>query len=130
MDREGAVSLLSDMTAATSRPTLAQARLEDLVDRFSMADRYGVAPKDDGWEPTWNLNAAAAEGWRLKAAAVAGDFNFSADGASYSKADVLAHCLELEAKFAALSHGTIQTEANWDPLRMNLPRDWDGNLIP
>lgn len=130
MDREGAVGLLSDMIAATSRPTLAPERVGDLVDRFAMADRYGVRPTDDGWEPTWNLNAAAAEGWRLKAAKVAGDFSFSADGASYSKADVLAHCLQMEATFAALSHGTLQTEANWDPARLGLPPNWDGNLIP
>lgn len=129
MNREGAVSLLSDMCAATSRPTLDPARLADLVDRYAMADRYGVFPTDtDNWEPTWNLNAAAAEGWRLKAAKVAGDFNFSADGASYSKADVLAHCLDMEAKFASLSHGTLQTAAHFDALR--LPDGWDGNLIP
>lgn len=130
MDREGAVSLLSDMCAATSRPALSPERLEDLVDRYATADRYDVFPGSDGWEPTWNLNAAAAEAWRLKASAVAGDFNFSADGASYSKADVLAHCLEMEAKYAALSHGTMQTAAHFDPMRLGLPADWDGNLIP
>ena len=61
------------------------------------------------------------------AAKVAGDFNFSADGASYGKGDVLAKCLEMEAKYAALSHGYLATAG---PDAGRLPRNWDGTQVP
>lgn len=127
MEREVALTLLSDKVASTSRPTLDATTVGALLDAYPMRDTDGRAPTDDGWVGTWDLNAAAAEGWRMKAGKVAGDFNFSADGASYSKADVLAHCLEMESKYAALSHGYMRT-LNGPTAR--LPRDWDGVQVP
>lgn len=126
MDREVALVLLSEKVAATSRPVLPEATVAALLDAYPMPDSEGRAPVDAAWVGTWDLNAAAAEGWRMKAGKVAGDFNFSADNASYSKADVLAHCLEMETKYASLSHGIMQTLAK----RSALPADWDGTLIP
>lgn len=127
MDREVALTLLTEKVAATSRPVLADTTVAALLDAYPMEDTEGRAPGDADWVGTWDLNAAAAEGWRMKAGKVAGDFNFSADNASYSKADVLAHCLEMETKYASLSHGTMRTERYRTP---RLPRDWDGNLVP
>ena len=127
MEREVALTLLRDKVAATSRPVLAEATVAALLDAYPMPDSAGRAPVDDGWEGAWDLNAAASEGWRMKAGKVAGDFNFSADNASYSKADVLAHCLEMQTRYASLSHGMMQT-LHGAPQR--LPRDWDGNQVP
>lgn len=126
MDREVALALLTEKVAATSRPTLEAATVGALLDAYPMEDSEGRRPTDDGWVGTWDLNAAAAEGWRMKAGKVAGDFNFSADGASYSKADVLAHCLEMETKYASLSHGLMATLRG----KPRLPRDWDGVQVP
>lgn len=126
MDRGVALTLLSEKVAATSRPVLADATVAALLDAYPTTDADGRAPTDTGWVGTWDLNAAAAEGWRMKAGKVAGDFNFSADNASYSKADVLAHCLEMETKYAALSHGTMSAYRN--PSR--LPEGWDGVQVP
>lgn len=126
MDREVALTLLSEKVASTSRPTLPPETVAALLDAYPMVDADGRRPVDDGWVGTWDLNAAAAEGWRMKAGKVAGDFNFSADNASYSKADVLAHCLEMETKYASLSHGLMATLHG----RPTLPRDWDGTQVP
>lgn len=126
MDREVALTLLGEKVAATSRPVLSETALGALLDAYPVADATGRRPVDEGWVGTWDLNAAAAEGWRMKAGKVAGDFNFSADGASYSKADVLAHCLEMETKYASLSHGIMQTLHG----RPVLPDGWDGTMIP
>lgn len=127
MDREVALTLLGEKVASTSRPVLSAAVVEALLDAYPMEDTDGRAPGDVDWVGTWDMNAAAAEGWRMKAGKVAGDFNFSADNASYSKADVLAHCLEMETKYASLSHGTMQT-ARYRATR--LPDGWDGTLVP
>lgn len=126
MDRGVALILLGEKVAATSRPVLSPEALGALLDAYGAQDASGRAPSDNGWVPTYNLNAAAAEGWRMKAGKVAGDFNFSADNASYSKADVLAHCLEMETKYASLNHGTLNVLGG----RQALPTDWDGTQVP
>ena len=38
-----------------------------------------------GWIPTYDLNVAAADIWAEKAAVLARDYDFSADGAQYSR---------------------------------------------
>lgn len=126
MEREVALVALGDKVAAASRPVLSQDSLGALLDQFQVEDRDGRAPSDPEWAGAWNLNAAAAEGWRIKAGKVAGDFNFSADGASYNKADVLAQCLEMEQRYAALTGGSLVV----GPERPRLPRDWDGTQVP
>lgn len=126
MDRGVALILLGEKVAATSRPVLSPEAVGALLDSYASQDGSGRAPTNDDWDPTYDLNAAAAEGWRMKAGKVAGDFNFSADNASYSKADVLAHCLEMQTKYASLCHGMMNTLAG----PQTLPRDWDGTQIP
>lgn len=48
----------------------------------SNLDEYGVANVD--WTPTYDLNAASADIWQEKAAAIASKFDFSADGGNFS----------------------------------------------
>ena len=51
----------------------------------------------------------ALSGWGKDCqAAVAGDFSFSADGASYDTGEVLKNCLEMESYYAAKSVGTTR----------------------
>ncbi len=51
------------------------------------------------WTPRYDLNRAAAEGWRQKAAMLAGRFNFSADGASYDVSQAYDNCLKQVAQY-------------------------------
>jgi len=44
------------------------------------------------WKPTWDLNAAAAKGWELKAGKAAGRFDFGTDGQTFQRSQVVAHC--------------------------------------
>lgn len=46
----------------------------------------------DAWTGTYDLNAAAAEGWRWKAAKVAGDFTFASDGQTFNRSDMVKAC--------------------------------------
>lgn len=101
MDKAGARALLSNYVAATARPALSLADLDGLLDLSLIPDPDGRLVTDEGYVPTWDLNGAAAEGWRWKAGRVAGDFSFSADNASYSKADTMAHCLAMANTYAA-----------------------------
>lgn len=106
MDKAVARVRLGKMVAATARPALSDTDLDALLDGAKTIDSEGRLATDASWVPTYNLNAAAAEGWRWKAGMIAGDFNFSADNASYSKGEVQAKCLEMEKHYAALDYGT------------------------
>lgn len=114
MDRADAKTRLGRMVAFDASPVLSDADLDALLDTYPLLDVTGYRSTDTAWEPVWDLNAAAAEGWRWKAAKVAGDFTFSADDASYSKGDVLAQCLEMEAKYASRVNGTSRVEGAQD----------------
>lgn len=100
MDRDGAYTRLRNMVAADSRPSLSITDLDDLLAAYAIPDGEGHLPQDTDWVATWDLNQAAAEGWRWKAARVAGDFTFSADDASYNKGEVLAHCEAMVQMYA------------------------------
>lgn len=98
---QNAQTRLSSMTAASVRPGLTEQELSTLLAISVTPDREGRPADDPNWTGGWDLDYAAAEGWRWKAAAVAADFSFSADDASYQKDTVMAKCLAMAAAFAA-----------------------------
>lgn len=105
---------LAMMVAADSEPTLAADEVADLLQLVKRADVYGLLPADTGWIPTYDLNAAAAEGWRRKAGKVSGSNDFSVDGDSYSDSQQHAMCLEMARSYAAKSSGTISLAPTFD----------------
>ena len=63
---------------------------------------------DDGvWTPAYDLNAAAAEGWRWKAGKIADAFDFSTDQQSFEKSQRVKHCLDMAARYEALAGTSI-----------------------
>lgn len=92
MDQGQAWLRLKAMVSADTAPVLDAAELELLLEMHRTADAHGVAPGGAGWAPGWDLNRAALEGWRWKAAKAAGSFDFQADGANYNRSQVLAQC--------------------------------------
>lgn len=99
---------LNEMLQVDAEPTLGLQSVEDLIEFAKRVDSNGLAPSDTGWEPTWDLNAAAAEGWRRKAGAVAGRFNVTVDGDALSRAQAFSHCLQMAERYAARVAGTVQ----------------------
>lgn len=61
------------------------------------------------WAPTYDLNAAAAEGWRWKAAKASGRFGFQTDGQSFERQQVAARCLEMAATYERRAPGSSPT---------------------
>lgn len=51
------------------------------------------------WAPTWDLNYAAELAWEQKAAKAAGRFDFTTDGQTFRRAQVLANCERMAARF-------------------------------
>lgn len=60
------------------------------------------------WAPTFDLNAAAAEGWRWKAAKAASMIDFTADGASFKQDQLLAHCEKMVKRYSKGTLGTME----------------------
>lgn len=103
MDADAALARLYRMTAAEVEPVLGSAELEDLLSLAAITDTSGIYPDDDDWTPTYNaiwLNAAAAEGWRTKAAKLGGGENFSSDGASFDPQVRRQFCLDMADTYA------------------------------
>lgn len=99
--RAQAKQRLERMTAASCEPVLSDDHIEDLIDMAKRPDQYGVAPSNSSWTPTFELNAGAAEGWRLKAALSAVSTDFTVDGASYSESQIFKHCEKMAAYYEA-----------------------------
>jgi hypothetical protein len=53
------------------------------------------------WQPTYDLNAAAAEGWRWKMAKLASGIDFTTDGQSFSKSQAFDHAKAMIEYYAS-----------------------------
>lgn len=73
------------MAAETTLATYSDSDIAAVIERYQVIDSEGYFPDDDDWTDTYDLNAAAADLWAEKAAAVAANFDFSADGGSFSR---------------------------------------------
>lgn len=94
---------LKAMTAWETTPALTDGEIDDLLVQFSLPDADGLAPDDVEWTPTYNLRAAAAEGWRWKAGRAAELQSTDLDGDRMSANQIFDHC---ERMIKVYSRGT------------------------
>ena len=59
------------MTAWDADPALMEDELDELLSGAALTDAAGLAPLNEEWTPTYDINAAAAQGWLIKAARAA-----------------------------------------------------------
>lgn len=107
MDKATAWVRLKAMTAATSAPELAADEIEALLAMCRLADSAGAAPSDADWIPTYDLNRAATEGWRWKAGKAAGSYDFTADGATFNRAQIISHCEMMTQQYRRKIAGSL-----------------------
>lgn len=62
--------------------------IESLIESYPLPDTDGNDPDDIDWTATYDLHAAARDVWEEKAAVVAQDYSYSADGATFSRSEV------------------------------------------
>lgn len=94
-----ALGRLRAMTAADTDPGLNVDELGLLLDGAKRADRFGVWPTVDGWEPTFDLDHAAAEGWRWKAGKTTSDYSANLDGAQLARNQRHDHCVKMAEEY-------------------------------
>ena len=115
MDAESARYRLYIMTAADSHPVLSGPEVDMLVLMARRADADGRVITDADWEPTYDLNAAAAEGWRWKAAKAAGRYTISTDGQTLNRSDMKKHCDEMARMYASRVMGSVAVVPAYRP---------------
>lgn len=108
MNEAEARSQLERMTAAADEPKLLTGDITQLLSMSALADGDGRPPSDLAWEPNWDLNRGAAEGWRWKAAKLATKFDFDADGGRYSRSQMLQMCLDMAMQYQRKIAATVQ----------------------
>ena len=98
---------LKAMTSASTEPTLSNTEIDALLTQFSMADSDGLVPSDEDWVATYNLRAAAAEGWRWKAGRCANLVSADLDGDRLSSNQVFDHCEAMIKKYSGAASPSI-----------------------
>lgn len=101
------VAQLRRMIAEPTTATYDDDTLEDYIERYPCVDENGEAPRvpstttpgemmvNPDWTATYDLHRAAAAIWEEKAASYAPKFDFSADGADYSRSQMFAHAQQM-----------------------------------
>jgi hypothetical protein len=92
------------LTAWDIEPVLTEDELEDLLGTASKEDAAGLAPDDEGWEPTYDLNRAAAKAWLIKAARASATVDEPAAGVATSQ--VFENCLKMARLYSVRRAGT------------------------
>jgi hypothetical protein len=92
--------LLAHMTSADTEPVLSDADLDLLLELARIPDSVGLAATDAGWTPTYDLNYAAAEGWRWKAGKAAASYAFSMDGESPERSFLMVRCEHMADRYS------------------------------
>jgi len=122
----GQVAQLRRMTAETTDATYTDADLATYLEAYPTIDADGNAPDDDDWDATaLDLHSAAAAIWEEKAAAVGGNFDFTADSATFNRSQVFAQYMK-QARYhnARRQPGTIKLVVSPQPTAV----EWVSNL--
>ena len=93
------------MTAWDEEPALAEEELEDTLAAASLEDTNGLSPLHEEWTPTYDLNAAAAAAWLIKAARAAGSVDEPTEGQVTSK--VFDNCRAMARIYTAKRKFTV-----------------------
>lgn len=121
-DRDTARARLERMVAAHTDPKLEDAELEDLVDLARRVDAYGLKPSDSGWTPTYDLVAAAAEGWDWKAGKASARVDVTDGGDRIAAQQTFEQCRRQADRYRARVVGSIGFggATGWTPVIGNV----------
>ena len=90
---------LKQMTAWDIEPTLTEDDLDELLAAAALQDIHGLAPANEEWTPTYDLNGAAVAGWLTKAGRAAATVDEPTAGVVTSK--LFDNCRAMARVYAA-----------------------------
>ena len=95
------------MTAAATEPLLSDLEIDNLLTQFSIVDADGYDPTEVEWTPTYNLRAAACEGWRWKMGKCSDLVSTDLDGDRMSSNQLFDHCERMARKYASAASPSV-----------------------
>lgn len=98
---EAQVARLRRLCAEPDACTYDDAALAGYVEAYPLQDSLGRLPDDHEWTATYDLYAAAADICDEKAAAVAAQYDFSADGGTYTRSQEWQHWRSMAQRYRA-----------------------------
>ena len=110
---EEQVIRLRRMVAESTATTYTDADLSEYIERYPVVDGLGNDPwqeaetdpvtleENEDWTATYDLNAAAADVWNEKAAALAGNYDFATQGQSFQRSQAYAQYMRQAAYYRA-----------------------------
>ena len=117
------IAQLRRMVAEPTTDTYSDAALTTVIESFSLLDPLGLEPytwdysttppsqdANEEWIPTYDLHAAAAVIWEEKAGALTGNFDFAADGASFSRSQAYDMAMKQARRHSARRAPTTLTQ--------------------
>jgi hypothetical protein len=107
VDFDDAVAVVTEYAAAAEFPEIPQSAVEQIVHRSARPDAHGLLPDAEDWEPTYDVYAATATVFEVKAAKVANRFNFSTDGQRLDRAQMAAHFMAMAKMWRNRTAGVV-----------------------
>ena len=114
-------------------------RIADYIERYPLLDEQGEPPytldtstqpptedANADWIVTYDLNMATADIWEEKAAALAGNYDFSADGGRYNRSQAFNQALQMAQRYRSRRQPRTHTLHKW-PEEPD-PQTYVGNL--
>ena len=89
------------MTSWNIAPELADGEIDELLIQFGLADSGGLGPIEEDWIPTYDLNAAAAAGWLIKAGRASELVEVDPPGSGLFSSKVFDNCRAMARIYAA-----------------------------
>lgn len=101
---------LKRITAWDAEPALTETEIGELLAGAQVADESGVSPQNDDWEPTYDLNSAAANGWLIKAARAANTTETEPESLNVSS-KIFDNCLKMARMYSRKRIGSVRMVA-------------------
>jgi hypothetical protein len=91
--------ILKRMTASDVEPQLSDDEIDSLIVANGVEDGAGFLPGDGLWTPTYDLNAAAAGGWLIKAGRASGLVEIDPPGSGIMTSKIFDNCRAMAKSF-------------------------------
>ena len=105
---ETAKDKLKKLTAATDEPVLTDADIDELLAASSVADGDDNSPESEDWSPSYDIAAAAAEGWMIKAARVANTTETDPDSLNVTSR-IFENCIRMAGIYSRKRSAAVKT---------------------
>jgi hypothetical protein len=105
---ESPLDKLKRMTAWETEPALSEDDLNAALGTAPVPDLNGNAPTDEEWIPTYDLNAAAAEAWLIKAARASALVAVDPPGSGITTSRVYDNCREMARVYRSRGRAAVR----------------------